>query len=597
MKKFSFLTFALLICESTMGQPALKTADATTHEANAGSIITPASDLMKNVMPYRQKSMQPVSQPGEACKATRLTRASAAAGLPGPDDAPPYIQDTPDGQFRQMVKGPCWGYAYNWMVGQIDAPGHGCIIDCYTSEDGKKMYLKPVYSLINNNCWLVGDIKGDEVVFTFPQVANHYEYPGEFGDTVAYDEYCLVVGFKEDGDGSGMGWYYPTEDQTFRFSLKEDGSLEAQNSEVLLGYCAWVNQLQDGTEVDPYWSWQYTGDSFTTLREEINKVAEVPETVEFEEWYLVGQIAARPLEIGFDSDKVYMRGLVSVEGIADSAIVGDWDAATSTISFPTGQFMGIYTDIRCESWFVAGTAELVQTEVGSAYQITPKDALVFSYDAGKKIMHTDDCFVLAQTLEAPAYLGYVNKPTIKYPDFSVEVKELLAPIITEFYPAEPEWGYPASMYVDIPMLDAEGNILIIENMYYNVLIDGEPWEFSADEYGLEEDMTDIPYTAAGYGNYFLYWLGDTEHSIEFSAEGYETVGVQYFYRQGERLISSPIAYAEPDMIQDVAEESPVVSIQRYTLDGLRAAKDAKGMLLEKTTRLDGTFSTRKVIVR
>lgn len=121
-----------------MGQPALKTVDATTHEANAGSIITSASDLMKNVMPYRQKSMQPVSQPGEACKTTRLTRASAAAGLPGPDDAPPYIQDTPDGQFRQMVKGPCWGYAYNWMVGQIDAPGHGCIIDCYTSEDGKK---------------------------------------------------------------------------------------------------------------------------------------------------------------------------------------------------------------------------------------------------------------------------------------------------------------------------------------------------------------------------------------------------------------------------------------------------------------------------
>lgn len=130
-----------------------------------------------------------------------------------------------------------------------------------------------------------------------------------------------------------------------------------------------------------------------------------------------------------------------------------------------------------------------------------------------------------------------------------------------------------------------------------MLIDGEPWEFSADEYGLEEDMTDIPYTAAGYGDYFLYWLGDTEHSIEFSAEGYETVGVQYFYRQGERLISSPIAYAEPDMIQNVGEESPVVSIQRYTLDGLRAAKDAKGMLLEKTTRLDGTFSTRKVIVR
>lgn len=462
----------------------------------------------------------------------------------------------------------------------------------------KKRYMRPVYSLINNNCWLAGDIDGDEITFKFPQVANHYEYPGEFGDTVAFDEYCLVVGFKEDNDGSGMGWYYPVEDQTFRFKIREDGSLEALNSEVLLGFCAWTDKLQDGTEVDPYWAWQYTGDNFTTLKEETNKVLEVPETVEFDKWYLVSKIAGRPVEIGFDGDNVYLRGMVSVEGLAENSIAGVLDKASGKISFPTNQFMGIYKDIRCESWFVAGTAELIQTEEGSAYKIEKKDALVFDYDAEKKIMHTDDCFVLAQTLDDPAYLGFINNPTIKYPDFNVEVKELQAPIITEYYPAEPDWGYPASMYVDIPMLDTEGNILKIEDMYYNVLIDGEPWEFTADEYGLEEDMTDVPYTAVGMGDYFVYWLGDTEHSIELFAEGYETLGVQYFYRQGDRIIASPIAYA-PGMgaVGSITDENPVVSVERYTLDGLRAASGAKGILIEKAKRLDGTFSTRKVIVR
>ncbi len=223
--------------------------------------------------------------------------------------------------------------------------------------------------------------------------------------------------------------------------------------------------------------------------------------------------------------------------------------------------------------------------------------MVFAYDSEKKVMSTDYCFVLAQTLEAPAYLGFVNKPTIKLPDFNVEIKELLPPVISEYYPAEPDWGYPASMYVQIPILDGEGNILKIEDIYYNLLLDGEPWEFSADEYGMEEDMTDIPYTGVYSGDYFLYWLGDTEHNIEFNAEGFDTLGVQYFYRQGERVIASPVAYAEGlGSISGATEYNPAVSVQRFTLDGLRATDGAKGILIEKAVLQDGTLSTRKVVV-
>lgn len=595
MKKFSFLSATLLLlCGSAMGQQPPEVKCMPKPSEAHRSLVSVKLNLSENEISSRQISSEKRTTPSKPIGAPHRM---ASLKTPTPDDAPEYIQDIPEGRMVQMVKGPCWAYAYNWMVGQIDAPSHGCIVDCVFSEDGKKMYMRPVYSLLNNNCWLVGDINGDEVVFKFPQVANHYEYPGEFGDTVAFDEYSLVVGFKEDNDGSGQGWYYPLEDQTFRFKLKEDGSLEAINSEVLIGFCAWTNKLDDGTEVDPYWAWQYTGDNFTTLKEETNKVLEVPETVEFEKWYLVNKIAARQVEIGFDNDDVYLRGMVSVEGLSENAIKGSIEKSSGKISFPTDQFMGIYNDIRCESWFVAGTAELIQTDDGSAYKIEKKDAMVFEFDTEKKIMHTEDCFVLAQTLEAPAYLGYVNKPTIKYPDFNAEVKNLQAPIITEYYPAEPDWGYPASMYVDIPMIDTEGNILKIEDIYYNVLIDGEPWEFTAEEYGLEKDMTDIPYTAGGYGDYFIYWLGDTEHSIEFFAEGYETLGVQYFYRQGDRLISSPITYADGlGGVGSSLEENPVVSVERYTLDGLSAAPGAKGILIERAKHLDGTFSTRKIVL-
>lgn len=596
MKKFYILAAGMLLCGSAMAQQLRKAERVPSPGMDSENVVTANLNLAGNGLHKRLEYGQRTQQPGKPLGAPQKFANQSLSQLPTPDDAPQYIQDTPEGTFKQMVKGPCWSYAYNWMIGQIDAPSHGCLIDFIFGDDGK-VYMRPVYSLVNNNCWLVGQTEGDEILFKFPQVANHFEYPGEFGETVAYDEHCLVVGFKEDEDGSGQGWYYPVEDQTFRFKIKEDGSLEAVNSEVLLGYCAWVNTLKDGTEVDPYWSWQYTGDNFTTLHEETNEVAEVPDNVKFEEWYLVGGIAARPLQIGFDGDNVYLKGLVSVEGLAETAIVGVKDDKAGTISFPTNQFMGIYKDIRCESWFVAGTAELIQDEDGSAYKIENKDALVFDYDSEKKIMRTDDCFVLAQTLEAPAYLGFINKPTIKYPDFNVEIKELLAPVISEYYPAEPDWGYPASMYVNIPMLDAEGNILKIENIYYNLLLDGEPWIFFADEYGLEEDMTDVPYTGVYSGDYFLYWLGDTEHSIEFNAEGFETLGVQYFYRQGDRVIASPVAYANGLGSAIGTEYNPAVKVERYTLDGIKAAAGARGILIEKAVLSDGSSSIRKVIVR
>lgn len=597
MKKLNFLIAGMLLCGTAMAQKPCTAAGAMRLNTDSENVVTADSELTgKDNLP-RIKYCQRTSPTGKLMTAPRRMMQNPSFRTPTPDDAPQYIQDTPEGTFKQMVKGPCWAYAYNWMIGQMDAPSHGCIIDFVFGNDGK-VYMRPVYSLVNNNCWIVGDTEGDEIIFKFPQVANHYEYPGEFGETVAYDEHCLVLGFKEDEDGSGQGWYYPLEDQTFRFKIKEDGSLEAVDSDVLLGYCAWMDTLKDGTVVDPYWSWQYTGDNFTTLHEENNKVAEIPENVKFEEWYQVGSIAARPLQIGFDGDKVYIKGMISIEGLADTAIIGTMDDEAGTISFPTDQFMGIYKDIRCESWFVAGTAIPVQTEEGTAYKIEKKDALVFDYDKDKRIMHTEDCFVLAQTLDAPAYLGYVNKPTMKYPDFNVEVKELLPPIISEYYPAQPEWGYPASMYVHIPMLDAEGNILKIENIYYNLLINGEAWEFSADEYGLEEDMTDIPYTGAYSGEYFLYWLGDTEHSIEFSAEGFDTLGVQYFYRQGERVIASPVTNVETVGDISIAPDyNPVTNVIRYTLDGLRASDNAKGILIEKTQYKDGTMSTRKIVVR
>lgn len=214
MKKFSFLTVTLLLSGSAMGQAMGESARVSMPDVASRSVISAKSDLTNHDKLPRLMSVQSDRQAASPVGAIRRMPTQTSFRLPAPEDAPAYVQEAPDGKFMQMVKGPCWGYAYNWMVGQIDAPSHGCIIDWVFAEDGKA-YMRPVYSLLNNNCWLVGDVENGEVVFKFPQVANHFEYPGEFGNTVAYDEYCLVVGFKEDGDGSGQGWYYPLEDQTF----------------------------------------------------------------------------------------------------------------------------------------------------------------------------------------------------------------------------------------------------------------------------------------------------------------------------------------------------------------------------------------------
>lgn len=45
------------------------------------------------------------------------------------------------------------------------------------------------------------------------------------------------------------------------------------------------------------------------------------------------------------------------------------------------------------------------------------------------------------------------------------------------------------------------------------------------------------------------------------------------------------------------EYNPAVKVERYTLDGIKAAAGARGILIEKAVLSDGSSSIRKVIVR
>lgn len=174
MKKFHILAAGMFLCGSAMAQQPCEVPGAVRLNMKTDNVVSAKSDIAGNNTLQRLVFDGQMPHPGRYVGAPRLKQPSFQ--LPTPDDAPQYIQETPAGTLKQMVKGPCWAYGYNWMVGQLDAPSHGCLVDFVYGEGGKE-YIRPVYSLVNNNCWLVGDTEGDEIVFKFPQVANHYEYP------------------------------------------------------------------------------------------------------------------------------------------------------------------------------------------------------------------------------------------------------------------------------------------------------------------------------------------------------------------------------------------------------------------------------------
>ena len=147
----------------------------------------------------------------------------------------------------------------------------------------------------------------------------------------------------------------------------------------------------------------------------------------------------------------------------------------------------------------------------------------------------------------------------------------------------------------------DGQILMDNNIYYNIFINGELYTFTAEEYpdlgelGITE-ITDIPVFLStdediySYGNY---------HGISFKRNDIQTIGIRALYLDGDIRGESEIVtvntYGETVSVGSLVTNSSSKT-EMFDLNGRKIANPAKGsVIIKRTTTADGNVTVEKII--
>lgn len=514
----------------------------------------------------------------------------------GPSEDMPIITEAPDGVSTTYVRtGIAWGY--NFLFGLIVQPSDGSINQFVVTEDNK-VYFNNIFSLTYVDAWLEGEVKDGKYSFSFPQHIEHdeedYGTPDE-PDIEIDDYYAVVLEFVDDEDG---GWYYPAEDQTYTFTVNPDGSLTADNPDLMIGACQW----EDGTEYgeESYWGWIILGDQYETFSE-LTAVAEpAPDEVEFENWTLVDGPFATAVEVGFLDGKCYLKGFTpDYPDLMDTPVVGNVEEGK--IVFPSGQYLGVIEDYLTTAYFITGETSVLEDEYGPYETFDMTDNVVFDYSKEENLLKTLSAFCISSAADKVLYYQMFSDVAIKKPDADAKITALKQPVLDAFEEADPDWGMPTNVMFFLPMTDEDYNILDTEKYFWNLLLDDDVYVFAADEYvgladmfGPDFEMTDVPYGFYDGCDFWGGWSGNEDFFLY--AEGYETLAVRGVYKEGDNVIYSPLLYVvgEPSAVKEI-ENSEVVSTSYFDLQGRKLPNPIPGLCIRADKMADGSVHYVKVV--
>ena len=485
------------------------------------------------------------------------------------------FDEQPEGKVVTMIAS-YGGIYYSWF-GVSDVTTDAGAITLIEGTDGN-LYLKGLTPNLDDDelYWIKAEKTGEGEYVIKKQPAGYYEY---------YDEldYLTVLTYDEED-----GWFYEAESTELKLTYK-DGVLATADPEANYGI-----MYEDEGE----WTWE--GEAYWELQAEpmTETYATLPEDAKTEELVLQFAGGAKPVEVAFVGNQLYVQSYEDCPGWYVGSINGN------TVTFKSGQFLGYDEYYGSYEWLVAGTVTEEYDEDYDEYYWngTLTDELVFDYDADSK------------TLTAPANTAlYINgsKSRIYYAEAYINPKffvfqEVAAtpadPIISYFYPYDEDYE-SAELDFSIPATDVDGNYITPDKLSYRLYVDDELFTFDSEEYEtFEGQLTELPYGFAD-GT----WINSTYLCIFFDPA--KNIGLQSIYRgAGGENVSNIVYYdVESGEIYKVDKSGNIVDglISRidksaktaatYDLTGRRVSDNARGLLLKTVTLSDGSQKTIKVI--
>lgn len=485
------------------------------------------------------------------------------------------IKSLPEGaEAKTMVKsGACAimiepGYS---IMQKID----GFVANVATVDN--KIYVGPMISQAGYPLsYMVGTVEDGIATFEFPQALGIYTYTNE-------EDYTVIYNMTINGENFSLKM---ADEQVLKYSIGEDGSLN-----LLSDYynCYMGDAVYDEGQ------WYYCGiaDVLMSCTPFTAEPMGFPEGATLEEYNLVSGNQARKVNVAVDGTDIYVSGIYG--NLPESVIKGELKDGKAV--FAGGQYLGVDDYFNsCVYVYPCDVEEVEDPEYGVYDALTQKDG-DFEFivnDNLSELTLGDTPVGFAPGKEMVGLFTYMTVCTITKPDPNAEI-QVAKPIIDSYFP--PEGMYNAELYFYMLNISADGKVILDEDkLYWCLVIDDEPYPFEPDEYyGLTKTEDYLPYPYSN-GQDIVFFSQYNLQGVLVYPEGFESLGVQAIYKDGDRVFRSEVTYAvqpEEDSIADVSA-APEVATEYFDLSGRKVDANGNGFFIKRTVDASGTVKTTKI---
>lgn len=458
---------------------------------------------------------------------------------------------------------------------------------CEVSFSLNQVYIMPMMEYMEESVYMVGTVEEGIVTFSFPQAFNRKSDVAS--PTGYFDDYALLFstsmeiteGYQPLAPGiTKESVFTPAEAQELKFKIADDGTLEPlpSNKGLYLGI---------GFYYAGEWIYYKGGDVLTSIVPQEDVTPDIPADVQMETWNYISELNSYRIEVGFNAENVYIRGLcvkapnaVMVGQIVDDNLVFDSSQIIGLDEYG-GLVYAAPVDIELVNLPGYGIVRSLQRIPGN---------ITMKYDSEHNIINKvqDVAFTTTPTGEIH-HVGWLEDFTIGKPDGApIEVAD---PFDVVFTPSD--GTYASELWFRLSYVYGGINLLDPSKLYFSIYFDGEPYTFDTDEFPSLSGATDeIPY---GYDDtevtpQYGFAFSSKMQGVVINPEGFENIGVQGVYIDGDAVYRSKIVTVEvkkedpdpidPDAIDEV--NAAAGSIEMFDLSGRKVNGSAKGVVIVRS---------------
>lgn len=491
---------------------------------------------------------------------SNLVKAPSRAAY-APEDAPEVITEA-EGEAKNYNK----TYFVNYM-GYVEETSAAATI--VFGADNTVYFADPI-SMFPTGSYIKGTVEGNKITVAYPQCLMYSEEDGVL-------DFTLLEPTDEMDEETEMPIANIQEPGTVTYTIGEDGviTLDPLPDNCALGLVMFGTMYMGICEFDAV----YTPDS----REVVTPPADL-ETTTYS--YKMNDNYGHTVQIGFDDKEVYFTNVsTDVPDFWFKGTIGD----DGKIHIPNLQYMGSFMGALEIYTFIAKPIE----ESPYMAPADPDAEYTFDYDpaTGKIYNGSSDLILL---------INAGNE----------EIKYLCQISSNGFWKQESYAGTPRDPYdlvweegknfnyfdFYLPNVDVDGNLMLNENLYYNLFYDGEVVEINPEEFGSDSNFTNIPFDYNK--NMIVRDRFDGAHEIGVKVWGLESIGIQLINIVDGKEYRSKIAeikFGSTGIDNIGTDASPVVSSEYFDLTGRSICKPGNGFVIRRDRHADGTVTTVKTV--